>query len=336
MTLKHKMKKRKDALKAGKESFASGYRSRRERFFRYLEDLGQRHPSISVLTKALEDFLRHNMNLHAGNFAYSAFLAIFPAVFLALAVVGYLFRYNPSAMQSTIDFIRKLIPDFGGKTIVNTADSLSKLRNVAGVIGILGLLWSVSRISYAIDTGFTAVWQTRKQSYFKKKVFAFGVLLLVGLAGVMGLAITFLSSQFLSWIDKQTGPVISALTFVLGLFLSPAATLLIFAVLYRVMPRKKPGFREVFWGALIAALSLDAVEYLLSFYFTSISKQQALYGSIGVILGVVLWLYVVGIMVFFGAEIVHVLQEKRGLGLEAPDESVAAREDAPAIPVDLP
>jgi len=308
-------------LKAWKESLAIRYRAGRARSFKHLEAIGERHTSVAVLTGSLEDFFRHRMTLHAGNFAYSGFLAIFPLVFTILAIIGYIFRYNPAVMQSAIESIRKMLPDFGANTIINASDSVARLRNVVGVLGILGLLWSVSRISYAINTGFDAVWEAGKKSYWKKRAFAFGVLLLVGLVGLIGLAITFASSQLLQWIDKETGLALSAIVFVVGLVLSPAATFLILSTLYRVIPRQKPGMREVFWGALTSALLLDAFEYLLSFYFTTVSKQQALYGSLGVLLGIVIWLYLVGILIFFGAEIVHVLQVRRGLALEQPGTS---------------
>jgi len=302
----------KEALKTRKDSLADSYGVRRARFLRYLEDLGRRRPSISALTMALDNFIRHQMTLHSGNFAYSAFLGLFPLVLVILAIVGILCRYNPQVLQATLDFIRKLVPDFGSNGSRDITDSMVQLRNVVGVLGIVGLLWTVSRISYAIDRGFTAVFQTRKQGYLKKKLFAFGVLFLVGLVGMVGLAITYGSTQLVHWIDQQTGPVISALCIVLGAVLTPAASFLIFATILRVIPRQKPGYREVFWGALFAALGLAASEYVLSFYFRYVSSYEALYGSLGVIIGIVLWLYFVGILIFFGAELVRALQVKRG------------------------
>jgi len=284
-----------------------------------LDDLSERYGPIAVINQAIRDFLRHGMNLHAGNFAYSAFLAIFPLFLLIAAIIGFLFSYNPDVMQKFTEAIKGALPDMPS-TIQGATDSVIRLRNVVGILGLIGLLWTISKIAYAIQTGFEEVWETHKRSFVKKKLFAFGIMLLLLVIGIVGLGITFVSSQFFSWLNRETGPVFSTLAVIFSALLSPMASMSIFAILYRTVPLKKPGWKEIVWGALTAALLLDAAEYGLGFYFTKISNNQALYGSLGVVLGVVLWLYVVGILIFLGAEIVHVLQERWGTGGEETGE----------------
>ncbi|MEW6554098.1 MAG: YihY/virulence factor BrkB family protein [Actinomycetota bacterium] len=282
--------------------------------------LAQRYGFIAVIDQAIRNFFRHGMSLHAGNFAYSAFLAIFPLFLLIAAVIGFIFSYNSDVMQKVTEAIRNVLPDMPS-TVNAASESLVRLRNVVGILGIIGLLWTISKITYAIQTGFEEVWETYKRSFVKKKLFAFGVMFLLLLVGIVGLAVTFVSSQFFSWLNRETGPVLSTLAVVFGALLSPLASTLIFAVLYRRIPLVRPGWKEVLWGAITAALLLDAAEYGLGIYFTKISKNQALYGSLGVVLGIVLWLYVVGILIFLGAEIVHVLQlrwETGGGGMDEP------------------
>ncbi len=283
------------------------------------EHLAEKYGFIAVIDRAIRDFLRHGMTLHAGNFAYSAFLAIFPLFLLTASIIGFIFSYNADVMQKVTEAIRGVLPDMPS-TINGISDSMLRLRNVVGVLGIIGLFWTISKITYAIQTGFEEVWETYKRSFVKKKLFAFGVMFLLLLVGIVGLAVTFISSQFFSWLNRETGPVFSTLAVVFGALLSPLASTLIFAVLYRRIPLIRPGWKEVLWGALTAALLLDISEYGLGVYFTKISSNQALYGSLGVVLGIVLWLYVVGILIFFGAEIVHVLQLRWGTGGEDEEE----------------
>ncbi len=110
--------------------------------------------------------------------------------------------------------------------------------------------------------------------------------------------------------NEHTGPILSSLMVVASHIVSPLATMLIFALLYRTIPKNKPGWKEILWAALPMALLLDLAEYLLGIYFTKISSTQALYGSMGIVIGIVLWLYIVGIFIFFGAEIVQTLQRR--------------------------
>jgi len=281
--------------------------------------LSEKYGWIAVIEQSIRDFFRHGMTLHAGNFAYSAFLAIFPLLLLIASVIGFVFSYNADVMQKVIEAMRGVFPDMPS-TIDGVSESMLRLRNVVGILGIIGLLWTISKITYAIQTGFEEVWETYKRSFVKKRLFGFAIMLLLLLVGIVGLAVTFISSQFFSWLNRETGPVFSTLAVVLGALLSPLASTLVFFVLYRQIPLVKPRWKEVLWGALTAALLLDAAEYGLGIYFTKISKNQALYGSLGVVLGIVLWLYVTGILIFFGAEIVHVLQQRWGTDGEDKEE----------------
>ncbi len=294
---------------------------------RSLERLAERYAWVAVGEQAVRGFLRHGMTLHAGNFAYSSFLAVFPLALLAAAAIGFFFNYSPEMMHKATEAIKSLLPDMPA-TVNAASHSLVRLRNVVGVLGVIGLLWSISKIAYAIEAGFEEVWETHKRSFVKKKLFAFGVMLLLLLVAAVGFIATFISSQFFSWLSREAGPIVSALSVVFTAILNPMASVFIFATLYRSIPLDKPGWKEVLWGAVIAALLLSASEYALGFYFTRISRNQALYGSLGVVLGVVLWLYVVGILVFMGAEIVHALQLRRGGG--------GARQKPPGVQLKLP
>jgi membrane protein len=277
----------------------------------FLDHLSERYRWIAVLDEAVRNFFRHDMTLHAGNFAYSAFLAIFPLVLLITFIIGLVFRYNPDAMHSMVDTLKNAIPEMP-TTIGDAAEAMVRFRAVVGVLGLIGLVWTISKIANAIQTGFEQIWETKRRSFVRKKLLSLGIMLLLMVVAIAGLFITFVSSQFLSWIDRHTGPVFSTLALILSALLSPLATALIFSILYRWMPLKKPSWKAIFLGALTASLLLDMVEYALGYYFTRISKTEALYGTLGVAIGVVIWLYFVGIFIFLGAEIVRSLQQRWG------------------------
>jgi membrane protein len=276
-----------------------------------LENLSERYAWIGVLTEAIRNFFRHDMTLHAGNFAYSAFLAIFPLALLITYIIGMVFSYNPEVMQKAVDALKNAMPDMP-TTIGDAAEAMVRFRSVVGVLGLLALIWTIGKIAYAIQTGFEQIWETQRRSFVRKKLLSLGIMLLLLVVGILGLFVTYASSQLFSWIDEHTGLFFSTLAVILGAILSPLASTLIFSVLYRKIPLRKPGWRAVIWGALTAALLLDIAEYGLSVYFTKISKSQALYGTLGVAIGVVIWLYVVGILIFLGAEIVRSLQDRWG------------------------
>ena len=264
------------------------------------------------------------MTLHAGNFAYSAFLGIFPLMLFIMAIVGYFFHYDSATMQKVIDVFKDVLPEMQS-TVQRSGESMERLRGTIGIIGIVGLLWSMSRITYSFQLGFEAAWGMKQRGFIAKKVYSVTLMLLLMVVAIAGLSVTFISTHFFSWVNEHTGVFLSTLVVIASHIVSPCATIFIFATLYRTIPKNKPGWREILWAALPMALLLDLFEYGLGFYFTRISQTQALYGSMGIVIGIVLWLYFVGIFIFFGAEIVQVLQKRW-----APEAIGSGRKRGPA------
>ena len=292
-----------------KEELTGEYVSRGEELFKRLQIARGRFGWLDVLYLSVQGFFDNKMTLHAGNFAYSAFLGLFPLLLFVLSIVGYLFHYDPNTMQRVLDAIKGVLPDMQ-TTVQSAGDSMAKLRGTIGIIGLIGLLWSMSRITYSFQLGFEAAWGMKHRSYIAKKAYSVTLMLLLMVVAVAGLSVTFITTHLFSWVNQHTGALLSGLMVIASHIVSPCATIFIFAMLYRTIPKNKPGWKEILWAALPMALLLDLPEYLLGIYFTKISTTQALYGSLGIIVGIVLWLYFVGVFIFFGAEIVQTLQRR--------------------------
>jgi membrane protein len=302
MELKGKMQKKKQDLTVQ-------YQDRGKQLAGRLDIARQKYGWLDILYLSTQGFFDNKMTLHAGNFAYSAFLGLFPLLLFVLSIVGYLFHYDPDTMQRVVNAIKGALPDMQ-TTVQNAGDSMARLRGTVGIIGLIGLLWSMSRITYSFQLGFEAAWGMKHRGYVAKKAYSVTLMLLLMVVAVTGLSVTFITTHLFSWVNQHTGPVISSMMVVASHIVSPCATMFIFAMLYRTIPRDKPGWREILIAAIPMALLLDLLEYGLGIYFTKISKTQALYGSLGVTVGIVLWLYFVGVFIFFGAEIVQTMQKR--------------------------
>lgn len=72
--------------------------------------------------------------------------------------------------------------------------------------------------------------------------------------------------------------------------------------LYRVLPMRRHPVREIWPGAVVAAAGLFAVKAGLELYLEELADFGALYGSLGAIMAVLLFVYAAAIVVVFGAE----------------------------------
>ncbi len=83
---------------------------------------------------------------------------------------------------------------------------------------------------------------------------------------------------------------------------------LAFTVIYRFVPKPSIRWWDAFWGGLLAAVLWEFGRLALSAYLLHLNYPSA-YGIIGSFLAVMLWAYYGVLVILFGAEFVHVLQE---------------------------
>jgi membrane protein len=76
------------------------------------------------------------------------------------------------------------------------------------------------------------------------------------------------------------------------------------AVIYRYGPsRQKPRWRWITWGSAIAALLWLAASALFSWYAANFGKFNETYGSLGAVIGFMMWLWISAIVILLGGEI---------------------------------
>jgi len=268
-----------------------------------LHGLEGRSPELASAVEAGRAFGRDNLHLPASYFAYNTFLAIFPLLLLISSVLGFVLAGNPGMHNSIMDSILRNFPGASGP-LNDLVNSIVANRALVGVFGLVLLIWAGLRIPKSLEIGFDRVWPAPHRPFLKRKLLALWVLVVVGLLGSVTIAANLLTSSMLEWTTRHVGGILTLLVFLLGVILSLAANFVIFFVIFRIVPQRRLSPRSVAWGSAAGAVMFWLSEYIFNFYFVSISKTQILYGTIGALLGVMIWLYVLGYIVFYSAEIV--------------------------------
>ena len=72
--------------------------------------------------------------------------------------------------------------------------------------------------------------------------------------------------------------------------------------LYRVLPMNKEPLRDIWPGAVVAALGLAVVKLGLELYFEQFADLGAIYGSLGAAMALLIFVYAAANVIVFGAE----------------------------------
>jgi membrane protein len=141
-------------------------------------------------------------------------------------------------------------------------------------------------------------------------VVSMGFLLLVSL--VLGAALTALAK----WSGALMPSAVSALQ-LLNTAVGFAVTTLLFAVAYRVLPRVKIAWRDVWIGAVVTAALFTGGKYLIGLYLGQAGVDSG-FGAAGSLVVILLWVYYSAQIFLLGAEFTWVYAHSHGSRIGKP------------------
>ncbi|HOW89933.1 MAG TPA: YihY/virulence factor BrkB family protein [Elusimicrobiales bacterium] len=254
----------------------------------------------ALLDLAGRKFLRIDGPQRAAAFAYNAFFALFPLVILFAACAS-LFVDRAAAGNSVITYVEKYVPltNEARHYIFDTVYGTIKARRQAGVAAFLILIWASSQFFTTLVQATNRAWGTSGSRWWHLPLTSLALLAIMTFTVLMGISLPvlgemaqgfFTGSLFLSWIY--------------GLFVLVLPWLVVFLSLtlfYKMAPRRRTGFAEVWLSALCATALLQAAQTLFVIFLRKFSALKAVYGAFGSIMALLLWIYLSGCIFIFCA-----------------------------------
>ena len=242
----------------------------------------------------------------ASAIAFKLFLAFFPTIILLLTLIPYIpvDQFQEKLMASFQD----MLPGEVYKFIEGLLHDLlvrkhSTLLSVSFLVGI----YLASNSMDAILNGFSSSYHVVDwHSAFKQRLISMGLLFALTLMMAVAMAVLTLSNWAIKLVAAQ-GYVFGALEH-FGLFaVKWTVTLLLMlasiSLLYNAGDPGARRFRLFTPGAILALVLTVLLSQGLAFFFSNITNYNALYGSLGAILAVQLWLYFNMIVLLIGFEL---------------------------------
>ena len=239
----------------------------------------------------------------AAKLAYFFLLALFPMLIFLTSLVGFL----PGVQEKILHALSEVMPREAMEIVVRTLqDVVSKRSGSLLSFSVLATLWAASSGVSAMMDALQAAYQAKTgRSFWKQRLIALGLTILLTLLVVSGTLLImfgdYLSARLARWIGFGDFLIIlwGLIDNLLGLLL----LLIGIEVLYYFAPNIKQRWRWITPGAIFAAAGLVIVSLLFSFYLRVGPSYSATYGSLGAVIVLMLWLYLVGLVLMLGGEI---------------------------------
>lgn len=170
---------------------------------------------------------------------------------------------------------------------------------VATLVGTLILLFAASIVLHELKLMLDLIWDVAPSK--RGRVFQTLWTRLFSLAMLLAIGFLLLGSLLLSARLVIPLPLVAAFDTVLTLLLIT----LLFALLYKGLPNTKVYWKDVWFGAFVAALLFTGGKWLIGFYLGNTAIGSA-YGAASSFVIFLLWVHYTAQTFFFGAEITKV------------------------------
>jgi membrane protein len=275
---------------------------------------------LSVLWPAIKDVYvqidEQNLSLISAGVAFFAMLAMFPGLAAVIAIFG--IWADPVVIEDQIDLLRGIVPEqifaLIDAQLTRLSAAGSQTLGWASALSIFLALWSARAGVGAMMRGLNTIYRAPNRSTLRHYFAAFMLtvtLVVVALIAGFAVVITPLLLAFLP-LAEQTAAIIDMVRWSAAIFVITGGI----ALIYRYGPRKRDGKRTPWLtpGAVFAVIMWGAASAGFSQYLANFGRYNEVYGSIGAVVALLMWLYLSAFLVLIGGALNAALERRMARG----------------------
>ena len=251
--------------------------------------------------------------------AYSSILTFFPA----LVVVGSVLATS----HKTEAYLREISYAVGRILPAGSATAVAYLKGTTqrslGLLVTTSLLslWTASGVMISWMEGFRRSYQLPKiWGLFKERMIAFALVILAGIpltfATILVAFGSRIETRILFHLGHEFGPYILLLWTAVRWLIAGLTSIAVIALIYHnAVPRTQP-WHSVLPGATLATAVWFGATALFGWYLQRYADYSIIYGSLGVGIALLVWMYMISLIILVGAEFNAMLYPRAMLGRE--------------------
>jgi membrane protein len=250
--------------------------------------------------------------------SYYTVFSIAPLMIIVIAVAG--FVWGREAVQGEIvGQLSGLIGKEGAQGVQALIESANQPTQglVATAISIVVLVIGATTVFAELQSSLDRIWQVPKApkisglwAVLRSRLLSFGFILGLGFLLLVSLVSNAAIAALGSWASRLL-PGWEALLYLINTLFSLGVAMVLFAMIFKVMPQAKVGWRDVWTGAGVTAVLFEVGKWLISLYIgkSSVTSSFAAAGSLVVLL---VWVYYSAQIFLLGAEFTWVYANAHG------------------------
>ena len=284
-------------------------------------------PIYNIIVFIYKEMMRDNITTRANSVAFSLFLAIFPFIIFLFTLLPILFQpsdfasflqsilpasENITQSSSYIEILREYmdgaLPDNANKYLLGIIEGIVGIKREGLLsLGFILAIFFASSGMLTIMSGFDKSYEQtfKTRSYIKKRMVALMLTMLLSILFIVSFFLLIIGNLIIGYISERLGLTDSSV-WIITIIKIIAAFLLLYTgitIIYRYGPSLKKRIALVNPGSILATLLSILTSVGFSYFVNNFGRYNELYGSIGALIVIMLWLQFNAFVILIGYEL---------------------------------
>ncbi len=240
--------------------------------------------------------------------AYSGLLSFFPVLTTLTAI---LVQANAKSVSSNLSrFFFEVVPPGSEEFVLYVFAERGSRPIWLLVVATILAIWAASGVMVSLMDGFQAAYRFKNsRNFWRQRGVAIALVFAVALPAIGASALLFFGETVeravlvgLGFDARSIGTGLLWLSSITRIAITFGTVVFVTTMLYRFGPSRPRSYRRLWPGAVVATLLWLAATSAFSWYVQNIGSYNVLYGSIGAVIALLVWLYLLAGIALVGCE----------------------------------
>jgi membrane protein len=283
---------------------------------------------FQIIKDSFKDFFAgESMGLAAGTAFYTIFSL--PALLIIILNIGTTLYSETEIKQEMLHQVEELAGSESRDTLENILDNFDMEADgvIPNFVAFMIIAFSATTVFVSLQNAINHIWHIKPKpekgiiKFIINRLLSFslvasiGFILLVSL--ILDAVLVIVNSYFIEHVIDLHINLVTIANFVL----SQIILIVVFALMYKILPDAKVRWKDTWMGALITMILFGAGKYLIGIYMGN-SDLGSSYGAAGSLVILLIWVYYSVVIFLFGAQITYYIAEHLGGGINPKGQAI--------------
>lgn len=286
---------------------------------------------LALIRLGVQKMGEDELSTRAASLSYYFVLALFPMFLFLVSLIGVIAGSGSQMHERIMASLGRLAPSAASDLIHRVVNqTMLHSSGVKLAAGIVGALWAASGGMGAVVTSLNVIYRTKEgRPWWKQKLTVVGLTLALALLILIASVLVLYGGNIGQLLAKHVGVgnVFGVVWRILQWPVTFAAMLLSYSIIYYFGPDLEE--RKWYWvtpGAVAGVMLWLIASLSFRVYLQFFNSYSAIYGSLGAVIILMLWLYITGFAILIGGEVNWVIEneDKKEAALEQKKQVIGA------------